>query len=217
MSQVEARNRSASSAFRPAITSALLVGMTGWVGASTPTGEDNKDVHAQDSEIPVLHFSQSSARPVRETLATFPHELDLSDVRTDQELRARNELLTPVRLKPTVLMAVVKQKMDELIGLQNGWYGDTSLAAAGETVADAFSLLEKLDRQMFDCPIPMIGLDSDGYVVLTWDTGNLIGSLSIFGDGTYAYYLETIDAHEKEGEALISMPISSKLINLLNA
>jgi hypothetical protein len=217
MSHVEASNYAASSTFRPVIASVLLVGMTGWVGASTRLSEYYKEPQAQEGESPVLHFSQSSARPVLKTLAVPPHEFDLSVLRTDQKPREEDDFLTPVRLRSTVLISAVKQKMEELIGLQDGWYGGESLSASGETVADAFSLLEKLDGQVLACPVPMIGLDSDGYIVLTWDTGNLIGSLSIFGDGTYAYYLEANGMQAKEGEALISMPIASKLIDLLLA
>ena len=118
-------------------------------------------------------------------------------------------------VKPSLKAAA--ERLSYLRSLDDGWQGEGSVAASQETGLDAGSLLEKLSSEIPERWMPQIGLDSDGFIVMSWDDEALVGSLSVFGDGTYAYFLRRGAQVVKAGEVRISDPISHNLIELLTA
>lgn len=64
-------------------------------------------------------------------------------------------------------------------------------------------------------PEPAIGLDDyDGTPNLSWASDGLFGSLSLFDDGTYSYYVEK-DGRSSQGSLSASQPIPRDLARLL--
>lgn len=118
---------------------------------------------------------------------------------------------------PPFVHSFFERRMMMLKSLSDGWQGPGSLAAADETIDDAFVLLKRLVTDLPDAPEPKIGLDSDGYIVLSWKKGRLVGNLSVFGDGTFSYYLEKDTDVAKDNEANVASPLPRKLSNILNA
>ena len=118
-----------------------------------------------------------------------------------------------VRSNPDLSRAI--DRLSFLRSLQDGWLGVDSLAASEETGKEAASLLRKLAIEIPDAPLPVIGLDTDGTIVMTWTRDGLAGSLTIYGDGTYSYFVRRGEKVAKNPEARISKPLDRKLISLL--
>ena len=110
-----------------------------------------------------------------------------------------------------------EKRMEVLRGLPDGWQGAGSLAATDETIDDAYAFLKRLVTELPDAPKPNIGLDSDGCIVLSWKNNRLIGNLSIFGDGTFSYYIEKDEDVAKAGEAKVASPLPYQLSEILKA
>lgn len=108
-------------------------------------------------------------------------------------------------------------EMEIVRSLAAGWEGPGSLPASEAATGDAYELLSKMASDFPEGAIPSIGLDSDGVIVMSWNDGDLVGSLSVQGDGTYSYYIER-DGHEPQGgEAKIAAPLPRKLVHIMQA
>ncbi len=94
----------------------------------------------------------------------------------------------------------------ELSELPDGWMGPESKAASREAISDAFALMKRFVNELPEAQLPGIGLDSDGHVVFSWSTNNLIGNLSVYGDGTYSYFVENSGKTAREDEAQVMSP-----------
>jgi hypothetical protein len=95
-------------------------------------------------------------------------------------------------------------------------FGD--LAKPSEAIVrEAGAILRKLAALGTGPFLPDLGLDADGTIVLTFhpDRCAVIGSLSVFGDGTYSFYVEYGDQSTEHGEAPISEPIPLQLQEFL--
>lgn len=114
-----------------------------------------------------------------------------------------------------VLPEAVLDRLNWLSELEDEWQGAGSSAATKDTISDAEGLLSKLYREVPEPPTPSIGLDSDGFIVMSWSSDQLFGSLSIFGDGTYAYYIERSEKKAKQSDAKINAPLPPKLKEIL--
>jgi hypothetical protein len=92
--------------------------------------------------------------------------------------------------------------------------GNAPIPAA---VRDAGILLRKFAALEAELILPDIGLDLDGTIVYSFhpDRNGLIGSLSVFGDGTYSFYLEKNGDFIESGAAKIAQPLDLNLQNLL--
>ena len=108
-------------------------------------------------------------------------------------------------------------RLGYLRGFGDGWKGPDSTAVTLEAFVDANSLLEKIAAEAQVRPLPKIGLDSDGVVVMSWGGPDLHGSLSVFGDGTYSYFLRGRGDPAKNGEVRISDPLPADLRRVLMA
>jgi hypothetical protein len=101
--------------------------------------------------------------------------------------------------------------VDEIAALPDGWDGDGSRAASPEALREASALLISLSTILPEGPAPLVGLDSAGTVVLTLDDKNLKGSMSVFGDGTYAFYVQKADLCANHGDAIVGQPLDPDL------
>ncbi|PIL17769.1 hypothetical protein P775_23275 [Puniceibacterium antarcticum] len=99
------------------------------------------------------------------------------------------EYVVPETISLPIWRAAYDQ-LNRLAELKDNWGGSGHKPARDSTLSDAELFLGHLEVELPDGPAPMIGLDEDGYVVLTWDDAHVVGSLSIFDDGTYEFYIE---------------------------
>jgi len=106
-------------------------------------------------------------------------------------------------------------QLENVATLEKGWDGDESLPASDEAVMDAEFLLRQLEEVGGNSVAPMVGLDSDGYIVLTWDEGELTGSLSVYGDNTFGFFVERGGVSVKSGEVQIEAPLPVNLLKVL--
>lgn len=119
--------------------------------------------------------------------------------------------------KPASWSQDATERVAYLQSLDDGWLGTGSKGATRETVREALAFLRKYEMQVPDTFPPTIGLDSDGAIVFSWDEADLTGSLSIFGDGTYAFYVERGALKSDGGEERLSDPLPHALIEALAA
>jgi hypothetical protein len=82
-----------------------------------------------------------------------------------------------------------------------------------DAIREAGVLLRKLAAFGRDRNLPDLGLDSDGSLVFSFhpERTGMVGSLSVFGDGTYSYCIEMKGASIDSGAAKISAPIADEL------
>lgn len=163
-----------------------------------------------------------SSRAVRAPLTTPMHPLaDPSDEVMASNL-AQNDDIVDFTDEVWITTALRSQEWQNSIeqllyveAFEDGWDGVRSKRADVDAIADAFFLLTLLESERSNLLAPMIGLDADGIVVFTWESEDLVGSLSVFGDDTFAYYLERNDEVISSGEASLSEGISPTLATAL--
>lgn len=107
-------------------------------------------------------------------------------------------------------------QLSDIESFDEGWQGFGSKAADFSTIADAYYILNLLEEEG-SLLAPMVGLDAEGIVVLTWDSPDLVGTMSVFGDDTFAYYLERNGEVVSAGEASLFEEIAEALQNALMA
>lgn len=83
------------------------------------------------------------------------------------------------------------REFDQLKVMQDGWDGLNSRAATAAGVFHFESLLNELVKTFPDGPVPLVGLDCDGTFVLTYSRGGLMGSASLYEDGSFSFYIES--------------------------
>jgi len=96
-------------------------------------------------------------------------------------------------LDPVVRLPAWQISYDQLAEIEtfsDGWGGYNSKAALSDSVIDSKLLLSRLEAALPTGPSPKIGVDDEGYIVFTWDERHVVGSLSVFEDGTYEFYLK---------------------------
>jgi hypothetical protein len=86
-----------------------------------------------------------------------------------------------------------------------------------DVIREAGLLLRKFASLGRECFLPDLGLDSDGTIVFSFhpDRSDLVGSLSVYGDGTYSYCIELDGKSVRSGAAPIQGPIARDLQSLL--
>lgn len=91
-------------------------------------------------------------------------------------------------------------------------------SVTARTKSDAVTLLRRMADEIVERPLPFLGLDADGCIVMTWHDGIIAGNLSVFGDGTYTYFLQRVDDQDTRivsDDARISEPLKRGLVDLL--
>ena len=106
-------------------------------------------------------------------------------------------------------------EIEEFSKVQDGWHGVASLALSLETMEQASDFLNKIATNVPRASVPIVGLDSGGYVVFTWNDGELVGSASAYGDGTIAFYFERGGTTLKDGAYDIAAPLPESLRSIL--
>ena len=164
-----------------------------------------------------LEHAGGSVRSGSESNIVRGDDMVIQKGRTDTMSHQTNRFLTTSVQVERTLSVIASRSLEVLQTLQDGWQGPNSVGPTADAISDAYAFIEKLASELPEGPVPMIGLDSEGFVVMSWDTGSLAGSLSIFGDGTYAFYVVNDGKANKNGDSRISDPIPTLLIEILAA
>lgn len=213
MPELNVKKATTASTRRPkslaSMPSALLLG-----GMALVTVTSTHRIHEGD-DIPT-NYRRAAPRPAQMFATWNGDEIALSEPPTDRQF---SEIVVSPAKTPALSPALqaAQERLSWLASLEDGWQGQGSRSTSTETKEDATSLLEKLAAELPHGPLPMLGMDSEGYIVMTWNEGELVCSLSVFGDGTYAFFAQRNGITAKSGDARISDPVPSRLIEILTA
>jgi hypothetical protein len=106
-------------------------------------------------------------------------------------------------------------RLNYLRSLPDGWMGEDSCSASEDAGNQAEQLLRRIRREAPSAPLPVLGLDTDGTIVMSWSRSDLVGSMTIYGDGTFSYFVRRNVASTKEINAMIDQPLGKDLTQLL--
>lgn len=118
--------------------------------------------------------------------------------------------------KPTALR-IAQRRILALERLPERAFAEDRARPTRDTLDDAGGILEKIAFGVPNQPLPMIDLDGDGVIVMTWHGYGRAGSLTVHGDGTYSYYIKLGKEVAKRGDAKISAPLDDALVRVLSA
>jgi hypothetical protein len=107
-------------------------------------------------------------------------------------------------------------EVDELTMYEDGWKGAGTLGALPGAASDTKLMLQKISRLGTRFQLPMIGLDDGGVFCLTWDEHDLLGNLSIRGNGRYSFSIQRGGTRFRQAAAELSQPAHRKLIEALS-
>ena len=103
--------------------------------------------------------------------------------------------------------------------LFDGWKGPGSLKPSKSAIDDAASILSAMATAFAAAarPIaPALGVDAGGEIFMSWGgREGLFGSMSISGDGTFAFYVERGNSCAEDGDLPITGSLPKPLINVL--
>lgn len=97
-------------------------------------------------------------------------------------------------------------------GVCDGWKGPGSLAPEARAISLAIELADQFALEMPNLPRPLVSGDDDGSICFFWNDGIMMATVSVFGDGTYAYYAEGYDDPVRSDGDVIGVPLKSALI-----
>ena len=101
--------------------------------------------------------------------------------------------------------------------LEDGWQGPDSLAPSRRAFVEAETFIEKLVNETGGTRGFLIGVDSDGEIVFSWNGDGVVGNLAIPGNNKYFYFIKSrLDGSIASGAAIISEPLNSVLSNILS-
>lgn len=115
----------------------------------------------------------------------------------------------PGWLAPTVA------RMKSYAGLEEGWKGQGSEAPSESTINDAITLASQFATEMPNITSPMVSADDDGSICLYWRADPMMATVSVYGDGTFAFYAEGHDEAVRSDEAQVGKPLPSGLISAM--
>lgn len=121
----------------------------------------------------------------------------------------------PLAVKPTALR-IAQRRIAAFGRLPQNAFVEDRIKPTRDTIADARGVLEKIALEAPDQPLPMIDLDGDGVIVMSWHDKGRVGSLTVHGDGTYSYYVKRGTAVAKRGDAKVSSPLDGALARVLS-
>ncbi len=108
-----------------------------------------------------------------------------------------------------------EDQLAALHDLKDGWCGKGSVAANRVALMSAAALLRYLEQDIPLGPTPNVSLDLDGLPVLTWQQDGVFGSMSVFDDDTYSFYVERGKLNANEGDARLSDALPDHLLGVL--
>lgn len=103
-------------------------------------------------------------------------------------------------------------KISNYKNVADGWKGRGTLAPTAQTVDEAIELSAQFATEMPGLVSPMISADDDGSICLYWRDGSMMATVSVYGDGSYAFYAEGYDDPARSDSEPIGEPLPSKLI-----
>jgi hypothetical protein len=171
-------------------------------------------VHGYHSTVSVdrralaLSINKALFTRLRKHMAIAIFQLDT--MTTSPELHFRESAADP-ELKRSL------GRLNYLRSLPDGWLGEDSLGASEATGIDADQLLRRIRQDAPSAPLPVLGLDTDGTIVMSWSSGGLTGSMTVYGDGTYSYFVRRDGHVARDAEAAIKGPTAEALRLLLEA
>jgi len=134
-------------------------------------------------------------------------------------LHANNVTLSPALNFPRRIFDLQLERslgrLNYLRSLPDGWMGEDSCGASKDVGDQAEQLLRRIRREVPSAPLPVLGLDNDGTIVMSWSRSDLVGSMTIYGDGTYSYFVRRNAASAKNIEAMMDQPLAKDLTELL--
>ena len=123
--------------------------------------------------------------------------------------------LEPMEAKVDAVFVRSLNRLNYLRSLGDGWLGVESFGASETAGAEAEALLRRLHNEMPGASLPTLGLDADGTVVMSWSRNGRTGSMTVYGDGTFSYFVRTHGEVARNSEARIDQPIDEALKRLL--
>jgi hypothetical protein len=103
--------------------------------------------------------------------------------------------------------------------LFDGWKGPGSLKPSKDAIEDATSILSAMATAFATSsrPVaPALGVDAGGEIVMSWGgREGLFGSMSISGDGTFAFYVECGNRSAEDGDLPIAGSLPKPFIEVL--
>lgn len=182
------------------------------------------------SEIDVPYESQRSkvdevtARPNMAPLTRSPFKMALHDATASDEMRVIDEVGEFVRKLSKIWQlnpdryAEFERTNDRIMMLskmEDGWKGPGSKAPSAIAKRDAQALLRKIVSISDDLTMPGIGLDEEGVFTLSWFDAAKSGCISVYGDGTYSFFMKSRILPVSKDEESIGRPLDSGLVAAL--
>lgn len=169
---------------------------------------------ASSSTLFVPFHARTAKEAVRGT--TLPDRALLRNIKGESSFEAQRPPITKASLEALDTMPAARQRLEYLSRLDDGWDAGEGFAPSNNTVREAFAVLRKFSLQFPHGPEPTIGMSHEGDLVFSWNNEKFYGSLTVYGDGTYAYYFDNGEAFTQSGESKISQPLPSDLVSILS-
>ena len=103
--------------------------------------------------------------------------------------------------------------------LFDGWKGPGSRKPSKSATDDAASILSVMATTFASAALPVapaLGVDAGGEIVMSWSgREGLFGSMSINGDGTFAFYVERGNSSAEDGDLPIAGSLPKPFIDVL--
>ena len=113
--------------------------------------------------------------------------------------------------------AQVLSEVQEYTSLEADWRGPGTAAVTEEVGSQATLLVKSFAEALPNGRSPMVGADDDGFIVMTWDDGDLLGNLSVRGGGLYSYYVRRAGKIVKNARAEVAASIPQDLVLALRS
>ena len=179
----------------------------------------NVPYESQSSKI-----DEVTARPNMAPLTRSPFKMGSHDATASDEMRAIDKsgefvsALSKIRQQNTDRYAEFERTSDRIMMLsemEDGWKGPGSKAPSGNARRDALALLRKIMSVSSDLTMPGIGLDEEGVFTLSWLEPDRSGCISVYGDGTYSFFMKSKALPVSKDEESIGRPLHSGLVAAL--
>ncbi|WP_289155606.1 hypothetical protein [uncultured Salipiger sp.] len=185
-------------------------------GASTPINQELWPIHEP------THVSGSVSKDYHVSVTQATHRevdfrADLADSRmsADDETAVLSDTSWPHQAERSDGWLAAERRLIDIARLEDGWGGPGSRGASPAALDGAKALLGYLEQELPEGPAPGVGLDFDGFPVLSWQDDGLFGSLSLFDADSFAFYVERGERHAEDGEGRLSAQLPADLLEVL--
>jgi len=115
---------------------------------------------------------------------------------------------------PEWLPATVN-RLNSYDGKEAGWKGEGTKAPEHDAIKAAINLVSQFATEMPNLSAPMVSADDDGSICLYWRADPMLATVSVYGDGAYAFYAEGYDDAVRADAALVGEPLSPGLVSAM--